>query len=67
MRVGAKYRHYKGGDYEIVDLSFEPETSERQVTYRREDGSDETWTCSLASFLKIVELDGRKTTRFRRI
>lgn len=67
MKAGSKYRHFKGGDYEVVELTPGSENSERTVSYRRIDGGPETWTCTLASFLQSVEWGGQKTPRFKRV
>jgi hypothetical protein len=66
MKAGSKYRHFKGGDYEVVELTPGSETSERTVSYRRIDGGADTWTCTLASFLQTVEQDGQMVPRFKR-
>lgn len=66
MRIGAKYRHFKGGDYKVVELIPGDELTERKVSYQSLEGGSETWTCTLASFLQTIEWEGRLVPRFRR-
>ncbi len=48
-----RYRHYKGGEYEIVCRSVKEDTLEQLVTYRSllKGG---TWTRTLDNFLQHV-------------
>ena len=34
VSVGEKYRHYKGGEYEVVDLAIEESSGEPVVVYK---------------------------------
>lgn len=60
--VGDRYRHYKGGEYEVVMRSIDENTLTHLVTYRSvERGS--VWTRTLANWNELV--DGKP--RFERI
>lgn len=61
-----RYRHFKGGYYQVIDLAFDSETSERLVIYKSEkDGA--TWVRPLANFNDFVEIDGVKIQRFMEV
>ena len=38
-----KYRHYKGGLYEVLDVAYHSETVEVMVVYRALYGEGELW------------------------
>lgn len=67
MRVGARYRYFRGGDYVVVAIRTDAETAERLVDYQRVDGGDEVRTCSLVSFLQPVEFNDEMVPRFKRV
>ncbi|MDP2665096.1 MAG: DUF1653 domain-containing protein [bacterium] len=60
-----KYEHYKGGVYEVVGVASHSETLERMVVYKHGDG--ELWVRPLAMFTELVEVDGKKVPRFRKV
>lgn len=63
LRLG-KYKHYKGGTYEVVGVAKHSETSEELVVYRAVYGENELWVRPLKMFLEEVELEGKKVPRF---
>lgn len=65
VKVGGKYKHYKGGEYEVVDIVLHSETLEVMVLYRPlyEDGV-KLWARPLNLFISEVEFDGKKIKRF---
>ena len=70
-RIGQRYKHYKGGEYQIISVSrFEPKPSKILVTYfplyfADENGQIRDWTRTLENFLEEVEVDGKKVPRFK--
>ena len=61
-----KYRHYKGGDYQVIGTARHSETDERLVVYRCLYDNDSLWVRPLAMFLETVAVDGRQVPRFER-
>lgn len=60
-----KYQHYKGGVYEVIGVASHSETLEKLVVYKHGDG--ELWVRPLAMFTEMVEVNGQKVSRFRKI
>lgn len=60
-----RYRHFKGGIYDVVGVATDSETEEPIVVYKSVDGR--LWTRSLAMFTEIVERDGATMQRFERL
>lgn len=66
IRTG-KYRHFKGGQYEVLGTVFHSETREELVLYRCLYGDFSTWVRPLKQFFEEVEWDGKKLPRFEAI
>ena len=62
-----RYRHYKGGEYDVIDVARHSETEELMVVYRPLYGERELWVRPLSMFLESVELDGKTIPRFQRL
>lgn len=62
-RVG-RYRHYKGGEYELVGVARHSETLEPLVVYRPLYGATGLWVRPYAMFFESVDVDGRTQPRF---
>ncbi|WP_028470449.1 DUF1653 domain-containing protein [Neptunomonas japonica] len=56
FRVG-KYRHYKGNEYELVDLVRHSETEEWMVLYRPLYGDADLWVRPYDMFFEKVTLN----------
>ncbi len=57
-----RYRHYKGGLYELVcEATLEADHTPVMV-YRGEDGA--VWVRPKQAFFELVDLDGRRVPRF---
>lgn len=65
--INGRYRHYKGGEYEIVGVAKHSETGEELVIYRALYGEKKIWARPLAMFLEEVEVEGKKMPRFKLI
>lgn len=59
-----RYRHFKGGLYEVVGVARHSETDERLVVYRPFSGDGGLWVRPLAMFADTVTHDGRQVPRF---
>jgi hypothetical protein len=59
-----RYRHYKGGDYEVLGAVRHSETLEPLVLYRALYGEGGLWVRPHAMFFEQVEIDGRLQPRF---
>jgi hypothetical protein len=62
-----RYRHYKGGMYEVVDTVRHSETCEPMTLYRALYGENGLWVRPAAMFLETVNIDGVEQPRFTRI
>lgn len=58
------YRHYKGGEYEVIGVARHSETLEPLVVYRPLYNDSGLWVRPHAMFFGELEVDGRRTTRF---
>jgi hypothetical protein len=58
------YRHYKGNDYEVIDVVRHSETLEVLVLYRPQYGARELWVRPYAMFCGSVEVEGKAVARF---
>ena len=63
LRAG-RYRHYKGGEYEVLGVARHSETREPMALYRPLYGAGDMWVRPLAMFLEEVVIDGRRQRRF---
>ncbi|WP_114417628.1 DUF1653 domain-containing protein [Marinospirillum perlucidum] len=62
------YRHFKGGDYEVLYLARHAETDEYLVIYRQLYGDHTCWARPQKSFSELVEdASGEPVTRFTRV
>jgi hypothetical protein len=62
-----RYRHYKGGDYEVVGVARHSETLEALVVYRPLYNASGLWVRPHAMFFGQVEVDGAMRPRFERV
>lgn len=62
-----RYRHYKGGRYQVVDTVRHSETCEPMTLYRALYGDQGLWVRPAAMFLESVVIDGVEQPRFARI
>ncbi len=59
-----RYRHYKGGEYEVVGVVRHSETLEPMVLYRPLYNDSGLWVRPHAMFFGTVTVDGRERLRF---
>ena len=59
-----RYRHYKGGLYEVLGVARHSETEEELVVYRALHGAGELWVRPKAMFLETVAVGAAQVPRF---
>jgi hypothetical protein len=59
-----RYRHFKGGEYEVLFEARHSETEEPLVVYRALGGVGGVWVRPAAMWAEEVEVDGRRVPRF---
>ena len=59
-----RYRHFKGGEYEVLGVARHSETDERLVVYRPLYNETGFWVRPVAMFLETVQHEGRTVPRF---
>ena len=68
MSAGAvkpgKYRHFKGGEYEVLFTARHSETLEEMVVYRALYGDGGVWVRPASMWNELVERDGAARPRF---
>jgi hypothetical protein len=62
-----RYRHYKGGEYEVIGVARHSETLEAVVVYRPLYNDSGLWIRPHAMFFGTLEIDGVVTRRFARM
>ena len=62
-----RYRHYKGGEYEVIGVARDSETLAPLVVYRPLYDDSGLWVRPHAMFFGQVEVDGAKQPRFARL
>ena len=62
-----KYRHFKGGLYEIVCIAKNSETLEDTVIYRSLTELEKIWARPLSMWDETVERDGITYKRFTKL
>jgi len=62
-----RYRHYKGGEYEVIFAARHSETEEVLVVYRTLYNDSGWWVRPHTMFFEDVMVDGRRVPRFERI
>jgi hypothetical protein len=59
-----RYRHYKGGEYEVLGAARHSESLEPLVVYRPLYDDSGWWVRPHAMFFGTVEVEGRTVPRF---
>ena len=63
IRLG-KYRHFKGGEYEVIAIAKHSETQEDFVVYRALYGEGLTWIRPASMWEETITRDGKTFARF---
>ena len=67
VRIGGKYRHFKGNEYEVLHVAKHSEDLQPMVVYRALFGEGDVWVRPLAMFTDEVTRDGKTMPRFEEI
>jgi hypothetical protein len=59
-----RYRHYKGGEYEVIGVARHSETLEPLVLYRPLHNDSGLWVRPYAMFFETIDVEGRMQPRF---
>lgn len=59
-----RYRHYKGGEYEVFGVARHSETLEPVVVYRPLYNDSGLWVRPHAMFFGMIDIDGVSRRRF---
>lgn len=59
-----RYRHFKGGEYEVLGVARHSETDERVVVYRPLYNDSGLWVRPLAMFVEHVAFGDQSVPRF---
>ena len=62
-----RYRHYKGGEYQVIGVARHSESTEPMVVYRPLYNDSGWWVRPHAMFFGRVTVDGRDQPRFARV
>ncbi|WP_416884810.1 DUF1653 domain-containing protein [Marinospirillum sp.] len=62
-----RYRHYKGGEYQVLHLARHSETEEWLVVYQPCYGERGIWVRPYAMFTETLLLEGKPQARFQLI
>jgi hypothetical protein len=65
--VPGKYRHFKGGLYEVLGIALHSESREEMVVYRPLYGEGGMWVRPKAMFFETVSVNGVMVPRFERV
>lgn len=61
------YQHFKGNQYQVVDIARHSENLEEVVVYKALYGDFGLWVRPLAMFAETIERDGKQIARFSRL
>jgi hypothetical protein len=64
LKLGHKYRHFKGKDYRVLHVAKHSETLEDMVVYQQLYGEMGIWVRPIKMFLEKVEFEGKLVSRF---
>lgn len=59
-----RYRHYKGGEYQVIGTARHSETDETLVVYRCLYDNNSLWVRPLFMFQEKVMVEGQQVPRF---
>jgi hypothetical protein len=62
-----RYRHFKGMEYEVIDIARHSESLEWFVVYRALYGEGGLWVRPAEMFLELITRDGVTMPRFTRL
>ena len=66
-KIEGRYRHFKGGIYEVICVAKHSETLEDMVIYRSVTEPQKVWARPLSMWNETVEHEGVMVRRFTKI
>jgi dUTP pyrophosphatase len=67
VEAGERYRHFKGGEYEVVVVALNCDDSDQEVVVYRALGDGKVWVREIGEFCGFKELDEKMVKRFELI
>lgn len=67
IKIGKKYKHFKGKEYLVLYVAKHSETLEDMVVYQALYGEKGIWVRPLNMFLDTKEVDGEIVNRFEEV
>lgn len=67
IKIGARYRHFKGNEYLVLHVAKHSETLEEYVVYQALYGERGIWIRPLEMFLSMKEVEGKLVYRFAEV
>jgi hypothetical protein len=61
------YRHFRGGEYDVLGEARHSETDEHLIVYQARYGARELWARPKAMFTEMVEHGGKQVPRFTKL
>lgn len=67
VEIGAKYKHFKGNEYLVLNIAKHSETLEDYVVYQALYGEMGIWIRPLSMFEEMVDFHGEIVERFTKL
>ncbi|MFW2502761.1 DUF1653 domain-containing protein [Clostridium diolis] len=67
IKIGSKYKHFKGNEYLVINIAKNSETMEDMVVYQALYGDKSIWVRPLSMFLDYINVKGSSIRRFQEI
>ncbi|WP_010243341.1 DUF1653 domain-containing protein [Acetivibrio cellulolyticus] len=67
IKIGKRYRHFKGNEHLVLYVAKHSETLEEMVVYQALYGERGIWVRPLEMFMGQKEVDGELINRFKEI
>lgn len=67
LKIGGRYRHFKGKEYLVLHIAKHSETLEEMVVYQPQYGDRGIWVRPLGMFMDKVLYEDRTVFRFEEI
>lgn len=65
--VKGTYRHYKGNEYQLLEVGIHTETGEKLVVYRALYEPYGVWVRPYGMFFETVVIEGKVVPRFEKV
>jgi hypothetical protein len=67
IKIGSRYKHFKGNEYLVINIAKNSETLEDMVVYQQQYGDKSIWVRPLNMFLDMVTVEGKEKYRFQEV